>query len=114
MANYIYLKQKVELQLVAGSSAKYAHLFEVELKDSSTGALVPADFLQTNECTAAFVAVTPYGAILATDVNTAGTDSLKITAHPKHVAGTSSDVTETLTYTQLKGVSVGSRVYASA
>lgn len=112
MANYIYLKQKVQLQLVAGSSAKYAYLFEVELKDSSTGALVPADFLQTDNCTAAFVAVTPYGAIMATDVNTAGTDSLKITAHPKHVAGTSSDVTETLTFTQLKAITVGSRVVA--
>lgn len=112
MANYIYLKQKVELQLVAGASAKYGYLFEVELKDSSTGALVPADFLQTDDCTEAFVAVTPYGTILATDVNTAGTDSLVIKAHPKHVAGSASDVSETLTYTQLKGVSVGARVYA--
>lgn len=112
MANYIYLKQKVQLQLVAGSSAKYAYLFEVELKDSSTGALIPADFLQTDNCTAAFVAVTPYGAIMATDVNTAGTDSLIIKAHPKHAADSSTDVSETLTFTQLKAVSVGSRVYS--
>lgn len=114
MANYIYLTSKEIRQIKAGASASYSYVLGMELRDSSTGAVVPATFLQTDECTEAFVGVLPYGGVVFSSAYTSmsgSVDELKISALPLGDDGTHK-VTETIDADDLVGIAVGSRVVA--
>ena len=56
MANKIYLVSKSTAEIITNNGKKYSHVMGIELRDGTSGAVVPAKFLQTDECTAAFVA----------------------------------------------------------
>lgn len=114
MANYIYLTSKEVRQVKAGASASYSYVLGMELRDSSTGAVIPATFKQTDECTEAFVGVLPYGGVIFSDAYTSmsGTvDELKIECVPLGDDGTNK-VSETIDADDLVGIAVGSRVVA--
>lgn len=107
MANVIKVVSKTASK-VAGGETAYA--YGLELADSSTGVVVPADFLQTDECTQIFVGVTKYGAVIFCSENTESSDVLKLTAHPKHVAGTDSDVSVSISASGMINLDVGDTV----
>ena len=113
MANKIYLVTKSSSEVIInGGYKKYSYVLGVELRDGTSGAVVPAKFLQTDECTAAFVGVMPYGGIIFSTMNTDDTDSLKITAHPLSEADSTNDVTVTITAAALAAIAVGAEVAA--
>ena len=113
MANKIYLVSKSTAEIITNNGKKYSHVMGVELRDGTSGAVVPAKFLQTDECTAAFVAVMPYGGVMFSDMNTDTSDEIKITAHPLSEADATNDVTVTLDVSDLIDVAVGAEVTAS-
>lgn len=116
MANKIYLVTKSSSEVIInGGYKKYSYVLGVELRDGTSGAVVPAKFLQTDECTAAFVGVMPYGGIVFSDMNTdtgVSGDELKITAHPLSEADSTHDVTVTIKAGQLAAIAVGAEVVA--
>ena len=114
MANKIYLISKSVSEIVTNTRKEYSYVMGVELRDGTSGAVVPAKFLQTDECTAAFVGVTPYGGIFLTTANTSDSDSLKVTAHPLAEAGSTNDVTVTIDADDLMAIAVGAEVTAGA
>ena len=106
MANVMKVKTRTEMAI----GNKLAYLYAIELVDGTSGAVVPATLKQTDECTAIFVGVAPYGAVIFTTENTATTDVLKLTAHPLHDSGTSNDVSVSISASGLIALDVGDTV----
>lgn len=112
MANKIYLVSKSASEIVTNTGMEYAYVMGVELRDGTSGAVVPAKFLQTDECVAAFVGVMPYGGLMLTTVNTDTSDEIVITAHPLSEADSTNDVSVTLAVSALLDIEVGEEVAA--
>lgn len=110
MANKIYLVSKSSSEVITNTGKEYVYTLGLELRDSESDAVVPAKFLQTDECVAAFVGITPYGGVLLSTVNTDTTDSIKITAHPLSESDSTNDVTVTIDVADLLDVEVGEEV----
>lgn len=111
MANSIRLLSKDETIVKTPSGNKSYYCLGLGLYTSTSGGnIVPAKFLQTDECSSKMVGVTPFGGIILNTVNTQGSDSIKLTAQP--LDGTAA-TSVTLTVTKLIGTAVGSAVTAS-
>lgn len=107
MAKSIVLTSKGDT--VVGENHRYVLALDMQ----EDGKSIPCVFLQTDECSAALVAVTAYGGVIIGE-NSDTTDSIKISAIPlSTLADATTAVEVTLTVAQLVGTSVGSAISGS-
>lgn len=105
----IVLESKKCMTVPSASGNKEVWCFGMQLYTAVGGKVIPAKFVQTDECVEAFVGVYPFGGVVFSTASTAGTASLKITAKP---LDGSAATTVTITANALKAIAIGAAVTA--